>query len=202
MASARDGAGRRRRRVDDGGRGAARSTSAGNNGDDNKTGGKPVRGKLNGWSHHEDRAVQPPPAQLVSISRAARFSALESGPRSDSQQLAVGAGDEKAGAGALAQMTVEAHLHPRRVYVANLHTERSEMRVPDAAGSVEGGVSFRASGSWKQERSHIGQKPLPVLTSLLAHTSRRLAASLLLLRSLWQQERHRQATYGTKTHLF
>ncbi|GAA6217182.1 uncharacterized [Lates japonicus] len=82
MASASDGAGRRG--------GASRSTSAGNNGDDNKTGGKPVRGKLNGWSQrdvtasrsHEDRAVQPPAAQLVSISRAARFSVLKSGRRS------------------------------------------------------------------------------------------------------------------------
>lgn len=50
MASARDGAGRRR---EGGGGGEARSTSAGNNGDDNKTGGKPVRGKLNGWSQRD-----------------------------------------------------------------------------------------------------------------------------------------------------
>ena len=58
MASARDGSGRRRRRrrrrgggeEEEGGE-EARSTSAGNNGDDNKTGGKPVRGTLNGWSH-------------------------------------------------------------------------------------------------------------------------------------------------------
>lgn len=76
------------------GGGAARSTSAGNNGDDNKKRGKPVRGNLNGWSQrdvtairsHEDRAVQPPAAQLVSISRAARFSVLESGHRSSDSQ--------------------------------------------------------------------------------------------------------------------
>ncbi|KAK2845082.1 hypothetical protein Q5P01_011741 [Channa striata] len=39
-------------------------------------------------TRHEDRAVQPPPAHSVSISRATRFSVLESGRRSDSQQLA------------------------------------------------------------------------------------------------------------------
>lgn len=57
-------------------RGEATFTIAGNNGDDNKTGGKPVGEQLNGWSHrhvtasrsHEERAVQPPAAHLVSIS--------------------------------------------------------------------------------------------------------------------------------------
>ena len=70
-----------------GGGAGARSTSAGNNGDDNKTEGEPVRGKLNGRSHghvtsrrsHEERALQPPAAQSLSISRAARCCALRSG---------------------------------------------------------------------------------------------------------------------------